>query len=238
MKAMTDNNPVALITGSSRGIGLVITKHFLKKDYAVIGFSRKPHELQSPMYNHYEIDVSDAESVKKAFMSIAKKFGRVDVLVNNASVLTSQYAMILPPANAEAMVSINLLGGFNVAREAARLMSKRKYGRIINISSMAACLEPQGDSMYAATKAGSETMTNIFAKELAAHNITCNSLAVSAFQTDMLDQLPRDKIEAVVAGLPIPRFACEDDILNVIDFFVSDRSSYITAQTIHLAGVN
>jgi 3-oxoacyl-[acyl-carrier protein] reductase len=81
-------------------------------------------------------------------------------------------------------------------------------------------------------------MTNIFAKEFAKYNITCNSLAISAFQTDMLDQQPREKIESVVAGLPLPRFACEDDILNVIDFFVSHRSSYITAQTIHLGGVN
>lgn len=234
---MTEH-PVALVTGSSRGVGLVITKHFLEKSYAVIGFSRKPYELQSPMYHHYEVDISNAKNVKKVFISIEKKFGRVDVLVNNASVLTSQYAMILPAANAEAMVSINLLGGFNVAREAARIMSKRKYGRIINISSMAVCLEPQGDSVYAASKAGSETMTNVLAKELAAYNITCNSLAISAFKTEMLDQLPREKIESVIAGLPLPRFACEDDILNVIDFFVSDRSSYITAQTIRLGGVS
>jgi len=232
------NHQVALISGSSRGVGLVITKHFLEKGYDVIGFSRKPHELQSPMYHHYEVDISNAENVKKVFILIAKKFGRIDVLVNNASVLTSQYAMILPQANAEAMVLINLLGGFNVAREAARIMSKRKYGRIINISSMAVSLEPEGDSIYAATKAGSVTMTNIFAKELAVHNITCNNLAISAFKTDMLNQLPREKIESVVTELPLPRFACEDDILNVIDFFVSERSSYITSQTIHLGGVH
>ena len=230
--------PVALVTGASRGIGLLIVQHFIKRGYFVIGFSRSPHELPCSEYRHYEVDVSDAASVKRAFTSIAKEQGRVDVLVNNASVLTSQYAMILPPANADAMVSINLLGAFYVAREAARLMSKQKQGRIINISSMAVCLEPEGDSIYAATKAGSETMTNTLAKELARYNITCNSLAVSAFQTDMLDRLPRDKIESVVAGLTLPRFASEDDILNVIDFFVSERSSYITAQTIHLGGVH
>lgn len=229
---------VALVTGASRGIGLLIAQHFIKKGYSVIGFSRKPHDLFCPEYRHYEVDISDAASVKRAFVAIAKEQGRVDVLVNNASVLTSQYAMILPPANAAAMVSVNLLGAFYVAREAARLMSKEKYGRIVNISSMAVCLEPQGDSMYAATKAGSETMTNILAKELARYNITCNSLAVSVFQTDMLDRIPRDKIESVIAGLTLPRFANEDDILNVIDFFVSERSSYITAQTIHLGGVN
>ena len=230
--------PVVLVTGSSRGVGAVIAQHFLEKDYKVIGFSRNAHSLVNSDYQHYTVDISKQEEVKKTFISIAKEYGRIDVLINNASVLTSQFAMILPAKNVEAMLSINLFGAFLVAREAGRIMCKRKYGRIINISSMAACLEPEGDSMYAATKAGSETMINILAKEFARYNVTCNSLAISAFQTDMLDQLPRDKIEAVIAGLTLPRFACADDILNVIDFFTSDRSSYITAQTIHLAGVN
>ena len=94
------------------------------------------------------------------------------------------------------------------------------------------------DSMYAACKAGLATLTNVMAKELAPLNITCNTLAVSAIKTDMLAQLPQDKIAQVIAGLPIPRFAEPDDILNVIDFLASDRSSYITAQTIYLGGVN
>lgn len=230
--------PVAVVTGSSRGIGAVIARHFLDKNFIVIGFSRNKHSFPNENYIHYAVDISKPEGVKKAFVSISKEFGRVDVLVNNASVLTSQFAMILPPKNVEDMLSINLFGAFLVAREAGRIMCRRKYGRIINISSMAACLEPEGDSMYAATKAGSETMINILAKEFARYNVTCNSLAISAFQTDMLDQLPREKIEAVVAGLTLPRFASADDILNVIDFFSSERSSYITAQTIHLAGVN
>ena len=232
------DKPVALVTGSSRGIGLLLTRHFLEKGYHVIGFSRSEHMLPGQDYRHYSIDISDDDSVKKAFVSISKEAKRVDVLVNNASLLTSQYAMILPPANAAAMVSVNLLGSFYVAREAARLMRKKKFGRIINISSMAVCLEPQGDSIYAATKAASEKMTNILAKELAGHNITCNSLAISAYETDMYAQLMREKIDAVVAGLTLPRLATDDDILNVIDFFVSERSSYITAQTIRLGGVS
>jgi len=118
------------------------------------------------------------------------------------------------------------------------VMRKKKWGRIVNISSMAASLEPIGDSIYAATKAGVATMANIMAKELAPLNITCNTLAVTAIETDMLKQLSKAKIDEVISSLPIPRYAAPDDIFNVLDFLVSERSGYITAQTIYLGGVN
>jgi 3-oxoacyl-[acyl-carrier protein] reductase len=139
---------------------------------------------------------------------------------------------------AERMVETNLLGPFFVSREAAKLMRKGRWGRIINIGSMAARLEPVGDSMYAACKAGLTTMGNVMAKEFSSFNITVNTLAISAIETDMLNQLPRDKVRAVVDTLPAPGFANPEDILNIIDFFVSDRSSGVTAQTLFLGGVN
>ena len=117
-------------------------------------------------------------------------------------------------------------------------MRSGKWGRIINIGSMAVSLEPVGDSMYAATKAAISTLANVMAKEFAPMNITCNTLGITAIETEMLSQLPRNKIDAVIAGLPIPRYATADDILNVVDFFASERSSYITAQTVFLGGVN
>ena len=160
----------------------------------------------------------------------------IDIVVNNAAVLTAQYAMIMPAGAAQAMVNLNLLAPFLVAREAAKLMRKSKSGRIINISSMAVSLEPEGDSVYAACKAGLTTLSNILAKEFASFNVTCNTLGITAIETDMLKQLPREKIDAVVARLPIPRYATADDILNVIDFFASERSGYITAQTVIWAG--
>jgi 3-oxoacyl-[acyl-carrier protein] reductase len=146
--------------------------------------------------------------------------------------------MIMPPSSAQEMLKTNLMGTFMVSREASKLMRKAKWGRIINIGSMAASLEPIGDSMYSACKAGISTLANVMAKELAPLNVTCNTLAVSAIKTDMLAQLPQDKIAKVIAGLPIPRFAEPDDIFNVLDFLASERSSYITAQTIYLGGVN
>jgi 3-oxoacyl-[acyl-carrier protein] reductase len=176
--------------------------------------------------------------VVAAFGEIGRTFKAVDIVVNNAAVLTSQYAMIMPPAAVQAMINVNLLGAFMVSREAAKLMRKRKWGRIINIGSMAASLEPIGDSVYAATKAGIATIANVLAKELGPLNVTCNTLGITAIDSDMLAQLPRDKIEAIIATLPVARFAQPDDILNVVDFFAAERSSYITAQTVYLGGVN
>lgn len=230
---------IVLVTGARRGVGRLLTEHFLAQGAQVIGFSR--HGGDEPATENYtaiEVDVGDAESVARGFEQVRKAWGRVDIVVNNAAVLTSQYSMIMPPAAARGMLETNLFGTFLVSREAAKLMRKGKWGRIINIGSMAASLEPIGDSVYAATKAAVATLANVMAKEFAPLNITCNTLGITAIETDMLGQLPRDKVDAVIQGLPMPRYATPDDIFNVVDFFASERSGYITAQTVFLGGVN
>ena len=229
---------VALVTGSSRGVGRLIAEHFLKHGATVIGVSRGGSDLTHEAYRHCQADVSDAAAVQALFAGLRAQGISVDIVVNNAAVLTSQYAMILPASAAQAMVNINLMGPFLVSREAAKMMRKGKWGRIINIGSMAASLEPEGDSMYAACKAAVATLANVMAREFAPMNVTCNTLGITAMETDMLRQLPREKVDAVIARLPMPRYAVDDDMLNVIDFFASERSAYITAQTVFLGGVN
>jgi 3-oxoacyl-[acyl-carrier protein] reductase len=230
---------VVLVTGARRGVGHLVAEHFRQHGAQVIGFSRHDDEGEArPGYLHMVVDVSDADSITSGFELLRKRFGRVDIVVNNAAVLTSQYSMIMPVAAARSMLDTNLFGTFLVSREAARLMRGGKWGRIINIGSMAVSLEPVGDSIYAATKAAVSTLANVMAKELAPLNITCNTLGITAIETDMLNQLPRAKVDAIIAGLPIARYAKADDILNVIDFFASERSGYVTAQTVFLGGVN
>jgi len=229
---------VALVTGSTRGVGRLIAEHFLAAGAHVLGVARGGSDLVHPNYRHFEVDIADPAAVAALFASLRLEGGRLDIVVNNAAVLTSQYALIMPAASAQAMVNVNLLAPFLVSREAAKLMRKGKWGRIINIGSMAASLEPEGDSVYAACKAALSVLAGVMAKEFAPMNVTCNTLGITAIETDMLRQLPREKIDEVIAGLPIPRYATEDDILNVIDFFASERSSYITAQTVFLGGVH
>jgi 3-oxoacyl-[acyl-carrier protein] reductase len=227
-----------IVTGSSRGVGELLTRHFLDEGATVIGVARGSASCGHERYRHHSADIADPAEVQNLFAALRTSVKTIDIVVNNAAVLTSQYAMIMPAGAAQAMVNLNLLAPFLVAREAAKLMRKAKAGRIINISSMAVSLEPEGDSVYAACKAGLTTLSNILAKEFASFNVTCNTLGITAIETDMLKQLPRDKIDTVVARLPIPRYAMADDILNVIDFFASERSGYVTAQTIYLGGVH
>ena len=230
---------IVLVTGARRGVGQLVAEHFLKHGAQVVGFSRHDDTGEPrPGYHPMAVDVGNADSVARGFELVRKQFGRVDIAINNAAVLTSQYSMIMPAAAAQGMLDTNVLGTFLVSREAAKLMRRGKWGRIVNISSMAASLQPMGDSVYAATKAAVATLANVMAKEFAPMNVTCNTLGITAIETDMLGLLPRDKVDALIAGLPIPRYALADDVLNVVDFFVAERSSYVTAQTVFLGGVN
>ena len=234
---------VVLITGSSRGVGLMIAEYFLKNGAKVIGLSRGENSnLNHNNYFHFSVDLGNPDGISTCFRKeISKQFKTIDILINNAAVMTSQYAMIMPIRNALDMININLLGVFIVSREASKLMRSKSPSRIINIGSMASSLEPMGDSIYAATKSGIISLANVMAKEFSSMNITCNTLAITAIDTDMLrshNDTAQDKIKEIISGLTVPRFADIDDIINVIDFFASDRSSYITAQTINLGGIN
>jgi 3-oxoacyl-[acyl-carrier protein] reductase len=234
---MKYENKSVLITGASRGIGNKLVHYFLKNGATVLGLSKGEFSAGGD-YHHYKCDLSDGKNIQSVFRTIAKQHPRIDIVINNAAVLTSQYALIMPISNAIDMIQVNLLGTFFVSREAGKIMRKNNFGRIINIGSMAARLEPMGDSIYAASKAGINTLANVLAKEFSQYNITCNTIGITAIETDMLQQLPRHKIDEIISKLPVPRYATPEDVFNVVDFFASEDSSYITAQAVYLGGIN
>ena len=155
-------NKNILVTGTSRGVGFDIACHFLKNGANVIGLSRGKANIEDKNYYHYSVDLGDPDSIVSCFKNyISKDFKKIDIVINNAAVMTSQFSMIMPIKNVMDMLNVNLLGVFLVSREAAKLMRGKEPGRIINIGSMASSLEPIGDSIYAASKAGIITLANV-----------------------------------------------------------------------------
>jgi 3-oxoacyl-[acyl-carrier protein] reductase len=224
-----------LITGVTRGVGAELSKHFFGNNATVIGIARS--EI-APFYcaTYCQCDLSKPEDIISTFQFL--KGYKIDIVINNAAVMSSRFSQKMPVEDAVNMVNVDLLAPFLVCREASKLMYDIPYGRIINIGSIADVCEAMGDSVYAACKAGLKTMTNVLAKEYARDNITCNTLSISAIDTDMLAQHKPEKVDVLVKTFPIPRKATIDDITNVIDFFCSPNSSNITAQTIYLGGLH
>lgn len=231
-------NRVVIITGSSRGIGKNIVNHFLDNGDTVIGFSRSEIKLDNANYQHYALDIANPQEVQQAFRKIMKKFNKLDILINNAGVASSQFSMLMLPIQVQEMLNTNLLGTFMISREAAKIMKKGNFGRIINISSMLTVTETEGSAIYSACKSGIETMANIMAKEFSSYNITCNSIGMTPVETDMLRSLSDEKVQEIVDTLIIKRLANFEDVFNIIDFFSSEKSSFITAQTIYLGGIH
>lgn len=229
---------VILVTGSSAGIGRMLTEYFLESGAKVLGFSRSSFSLPSQNYFHYICDVTDLTSVQEAFKKIRLDGHHLSGLINNAGVLSVCSTLLMPPKAAQEMINTNFLGSFLVAQECAKMMSRKKFGRIIGISSMAEILEPVGDAVYSASKAAATSLTNSLAKELAPHGITCNTLAITHLATSMSKKINTDTLQKVIKELPLPRSATIEDITSVVDFYMSPRSSGITGQFIALGGLH
>jgi 3-oxoacyl-[acyl-carrier protein] reductase len=233
----TADRRVAVVTGVSRGVGLGIAQHLSQSNFRVVGISRTtpPNNLDVV---HIAADMTDSDSVVSAFHDIKEQFGRLDVLINNAAVLNSQYLMIMSTKSIEAMISTNLTGAIIAAREAMKIMRKNHYGRIINISSMATVLKPTGDSVYAATKSAIEMFSSITAKESFSMGITSNVLSVSAYDSEMFRSLNHERVQKVVDGLPVPGLVGIDDVTNIVDYLISPAGVSITGQIIRLGGIS
>lgn len=234
---MTDKQKkVMLITGSRKGIGKYLSEYYALKGYFVVGCSRKEADWQLPNYKHYIVDVCIESQVKKMITEIRRGFGRLDVLINNAGIATMNHTILMPKDSAEKILNINLLGVFLMCREAAKVMRRNRYGRIINFSTVAVPMNIEGEAMYAASKAGVEKFSKIFAKELSDFGITCNVVGPSPIYTDLIMSVPEKKIKNIIGKLAIKRIGRFEDVSNVIDFFIKPESSYITGQIVYLGG--
>lgn len=231
--------PVALVTGTSRGLGLSIAQYLLEQGYIVAGCSRGDSPLESDNYEHSSIDVSEDSDVSKWINGVGRSHRRIDIVVNNAGLLPSAaLAMATPQKVVEAAIRTNFLATFSVCREASKIMRQRRFGRIINISTIANALHLEGASAYAASKSAMVEFSKVLAKELAPVGITVNVIAVSFLETDMTAELSQETKERYLNNLTIKRYATTDDVCNVVSFFSGAASGYITGQIVNLGFVD
>ncbi|CAH8242018.1 MULTISPECIES: SDR family oxidoreductase [Vibrio] len=226
-----------LITGTRKGLGKALAEHYLAQGNTVIGCSRQAGTIEHEKYMHFELDVSDESAVIKMVRSLRKTLGQVDVLINNAGIAAMNHFITTPLASAEKVMSTNVLGTFLFSREVAKLMMKRRSGCIVNYSTVAVPLDLEGEAIYAASKAAVESMTRISAKELSPYGLRVNAIGPTPIPTDLIKAIPKNKIEDLVSSQAIKRLGKEEDVINVIDFFISPRSEFITGQVIYLGGV-
>ena len=147
------------------------------------------------------------------------------------------HLLTTPLSSAETLMSTNVLGTFLFTREVSKVMMKQKHGSIVNYSTVAVPLNLEGEAMYAASKSAVESLTKISAKELAPYGITVNAIGPTPIPTDLIKAVPKKKIEELIDSQAIKRLGTEEDVINVIDFFISDKSNFVTGQTLYLGGV-
>ncbi|HEV2704573.1 MAG TPA: SDR family oxidoreductase [Pyrinomonadaceae bacterium] len=233
----TTDAPVMLVTGARKGIGAYLVGHYLAAGYRVVGCSRRPAALEDERYRHFCLDVADERAVKLMLEEVGRTEGRLDVLVNNAGIASMNHLLLTPTTSARAIMETNFVGTFVLCREAARLMKRRRFGRVVNFASVATPLKLEGEAVYAASKAAVISFTQVAARELAPFGITVNAVAPTPIATDLIKGVPPAKIDELVERQAVKRLGEFRDVANVVDFFIRPESDFVTGQVIFLGGV-
>jgi 3-oxoacyl-[acyl-carrier protein] reductase len=237
------NGRVALVTGGSRGIGLAIARELAEAGARVAVVARDGGRAQAaadglPGEGHrgFGVDVAESAAVTALIKQVEDEMGSLDVLVNNAGVTRDNLLMRLKDDDWDAVVDTNLKGAFNTIRAASRGMMKRRFGRIVNITSVVGITGNKGQANYAASKAGLIGLTKSVAKELASRGILVNAIAPGYVETDMTSELSDDVRTALQSQIALERLGRPEDIAPVVRFLAGPGAGYITGQVLVVDG--
>jgi 3-oxoacyl-[acyl-carrier protein] reductase len=232
----------ALVTGATGGIGAAIAR-VLHKAGATVAISGTRaavlDELKAELGDRVHViacNLSDAADVEKLVPAAEAAMGSVDILVNNAGITRDGLAMRMKDEDWNAVIDVNLTAGFRLARAAMRGMMKKRWGRIVNITSVVGVTGNPGQANYVASKAGVIGLTKSLAQELASRNVTVNAVAPGFIATPMTDVLNEKQREGILGRVPAGRLGSPDEIAAAVLYLVSDEAGYVTGQTLHVNG--
>ena len=242
---MTVEQKVALVTGASRGIGAAIADGLGRSGITVVGTATTEAGADKISQRFADnnisgrgmvLNVAEANSVDSVLKAMAEEFGAPTILVNNAGITKDNILMRMKDDEWMDVINTNLNAVFRLSKACVRAMTKARWGRIINISSVVGSMGNGGQSNYSATKAGVEGFARALAKELGSRSITVNSVAPGFIDTDMTKELPDANKEAMLSQIPLARLGAPEEIAAVVSFLASESAGYITGETIHVNG--
>lgn len=242
---MSLQGKIALVTGASRGIGAAIADLLGEQGATVIGTATSDtgaaaisarFEAKGIAGKGLALNVNDAEAVESAVKAIGAEFGAPTILVNNAGITRDNLMLRMKEDEWSDVINTNLTAVFRVSKACLRGMTKARWGRIINISSVVGSMGNAGQTNYSATKAGVEGFTRSLAREIGARGITVNAVAPGFIDTDMTKELPEAQREALQTQIPAARLGQPEEIAAAVAFLASEAAGYITGDTLHVNG--
>lgn len=228
--------PLALVTGTTRGIGKALAQRLLADGWSVEGCARGEASVEHPAYTHARLDVTDEAAVVAHVADVARRRGRIDALVNNAGAASMNAFLLTPGSVAESMMRVNYLAAFNLGREVAKVMVRQRGGCIVNLSSVAVPLALEGEAAYVAAKAAVEALTRVTAAELAPHGIRVNAVGPGPVDTALTRTVPREKLAALRARMGLQRELRMDEVVGAIADLI-DPAATVTGRVVHV-GLN
>lgn len=242
---MSSERRIALVTGASRGIGRAIAHELGRQGHLVVGTATTDsgaEKIDKDLRDQgiegagRALDVNDQTSVDTLIKAITEEFGAPTLLVNNAGITRDNLLMRMKEDEWDAVLDTNLKSVYRVTKACLRGMTRARFGRIINISSVVATMGNLGQANYAAAKAGLEGFTRALAREVASRSITVNAVAPGFIATDMTQALPEEQRQALLKQIPLARLGEPEEIAAVVGFLASDRGGYITGETLQVNG--